>query len=395
MNKLQPTIYAIALTLLALSSACFADTFINRKTNDMLHGYAAGQTEDDRTVVHSAEKGTVELNLTEWEIIPNRLGRNNKVIVLTVDDKIMLRIQTEALVRAVAAAADEGPLFILLEIDTPGGRTDYTRDICAAIAKARNCPVVAFVNGGKSGGAISAGAALAFACNQIYMAGGTIIGAATAISLSEGDAKNLEETYGQEIAEKITSAWRAYLASLAQQNSRPGLLAAAMVDKDLEVVEVSQADKRLFIDPVDQTAQQHLVQTWSKKGSLLTLTADEAVKCGIADKVVNSRQDLVRHLKADSARIVIDDSFQKAGQQFKRAKERFTNVSNALDLKIKKYKQAPGRIRALKMLRDIRKDYRILIGLAKHYPDLQQNVTGLERQLNSAEALYQDAKMNR
>jgi len=58
-------------------------------------------------------------------------------------------------------------------------------------------------------------------------------------------------------------------------------------------------------------------------------------------------------------------------------------------------RQAPTRIRALKLLRDIRKDYKTLIALAKRYPDLEVSVQRLQMQLNSVEALYQKAKMRR
>jgi membrane-bound ClpP family serine protease len=381
--------------MLALVSVCPADTFRNPRTNEVLHGYATTQVTDGKTVVHTAEKGEVELNLAKWQITPDRLGRNNKVIVLTLDNNIMLQIQTEALVKAVARASDEGPLFVVLELDTPGGRTDYTRRICGAITEVNNCRVIAFVRGGKHGGAISAGAAVAFACDTIYVAPNAVVGAATAVTLSAGGTKGLKESYDTEVAEKISSAWRAYLASLAEQSNRPKLLAGAMVDKDLEVIEVSEADRRLFIDPVNKTPEQTIVHTWSKKGSLLTLTAEEAVQCGIADKVVNTRRELLRHLNAGNAEIVTDDSFQKAGKQFERAKQRFHRLSNSLDLKIKQWKQTQIPVRGMKLLRDIRKDYKTLIALAQRYPDLNVNVRALEAQLNFAEALYKEGKMRR
>ncbi|MHC4482260.1 MAG: hypothetical protein ACYSW4_01790 [Planctomycetota bacterium] len=395
MKRLQVTIFAASLVLFVFTSICSADTFVNRQTNELLHGYATTQTEDDKSIVHTVEKGVVKLNLAQWQITADRLGRNNKVIVLTLDNRIMLEIGTDALVKAIAGASDEGPLFVLVEIDTPGGRVDFARRICGAITQARNCQVVAFVNGGKYGGAISAGAAVAFACDRIYMANNTVIGASSPIAVSGGSPKDIKETFGEEVGEKINSVWRAFLASLAEQNNRPVLLAGAMVDKDLEVVEVWEVDKRLFIDPADKTAQQQLVHTWSKKGSLLTLTAEQAVKCGIADKVVSSRQRLLRHLNAAGAEIVIDDSFQQARKRFERAKLRFNKLSKSIDLKIKQMKQTHIRVRAVKMLRDIRKDYKSLITLAKRYPDLHVSVQVLERQLNSAEAIYKEMKMRR
>ena len=392
MKKWQVMILAVSLML---GSASFADTFVNYQTKELMHGYVTMQMEDDKTVVHTLEKGEIKLNLAAWQITADREGRNNKVIILTIDSRIMLEIETEALVKAIAKAIDKGPLFILVEVDTPGGRVDLTKRICGAITQTLNCQVVAFIKGGKYGGAISAGAAVAFACDKIYMANNTVIGAAAPLALSEGSPKDVKETFGEDIGEKISSAWRAYLSSLAEQNNRPALLAGAMVDKELEVIEVSEAEKRLFIDPAEKTPQQHLVQTWSKKGSLLTLTAEQAAECAIADKVVNSRGELLRHLNAGDAEIVIDDSFQKAKKLFRKAELRFDKLTKSLDLRIKQIKQTRVRTRALKMLRDIRKDYKALMLLAKHYPDLQIDVEFLQRQLNSAEAMYKEMKMTR
>ena len=161
MKKLRLGIFATALALLTFSTACFGDTFTHRQRGEVVHGYAVGQAEGVEVVVHTEEKGVVRLNLAEWEAAADRLGRNNKVIILTIDNEMMFEIETEALERALGAAVEQGPLFILLEIDTPGGRTDLVRRICGAIADTGGCEVVAFVNGGPYGGAISAGAAAA------------------------------------------------------------------------------------------------------------------------------------------------------------------------------------------------------------------------------------------
>ncbi len=381
-----------SLTMLAFSAACFADTFTHRGTGELLHGYATSRKDNGQTTVHTQENGEVKLNLRDWRTTPDRLGRNNKVILLTLDNQIMLRIEIEALIEALTEAADEGPLFVLLEIDTPGGRIDYTKQICSAITRTANCQVIGFVKDGKYGGAISAGAAVALACDKVYMADNTVIGAAALVTLSGSGPKDLKETYGEDLGEKVSSAWRGYLAALAEHKNRPGLLAGAMVDRDVEVIEVSQADKRLFIDPVNKRPDQQLVHTWSKKGSLLTLTAEEAIKCGIADKLVQSQAEILRDLNAQGAQLVINDAFQKAGEQFKRAKLRYNRLTKSLESEIGQIKRASTRNHAMRLLRDIRKDYKSLMVLARRYPDLNLDVRVLEEQLNKAEELYKEAK---
>ena len=148
MNWANMKISKIALLMTSVLSACLlissasADTFTRSDTNEVLHGYATSQTTGGKTTVKTLEKGSIELKLSQWQVTPNHLGRNKKVIVLTLNSQIMLDIETTALVEAIPKAADEGPLFILLQIDTPGGRTDYTHRICGAITQTKNCPVV-------------------------------------------------------------------------------------------------------------------------------------------------------------------------------------------------------------------------------------------------------------
>jgi ATP-dependent protease ClpP protease subunit len=392
-KKSQVKILAAFLAMLAFSLACFADTFTHRQTGEVLHGYIAGQAEDGETIASTKEKGQVGLDLAQWQIVTDRLGRNNKVIVLTIEDEIGLEIETQALEREVAKLSNEGPLFILFEIDTPGGRSDLTQQICGAITQAKNCPTVAFVKGGKYGGALSAGAAVALACDKIYMADNTVIGAATAITFSEtGRPESLKEAFGEEVAEKFASAWRAYLASLAEQNHRPGLLARAMVDRNTEVIEVADANQRLFIDPVNKKPQQHLVHTWSKKGSLLTLTAAEAVECMIADKVISSRQELLGELDAADAKVVLNSEIQDARAELKRARGQVNRIRKSIDLKIEQSKYRQPKPKVLEILRSAKSEFQTLIKLAKKYPDLELDVQSLEKELNFVEAAYQDAK---
>jgi membrane-bound ClpP family serine protease len=392
-KKSQVGILAAFPVLLAFSLACFADTFTHRQTGEVLHGYIAGQAEDGKAIANTKEKGRVELDLAQWQIVADRLGRNNKVIVLTIDDEIALEIETRALEQEVAKLSNEGPLFILFEIDTPGGRGDLTQRICGAITQLKGCPTVAFVKGGKYGGALSAGAAVALACDKIYMADNTVIGAATAIAISEtGRPESLKEAFGEEVGEKFASAWRAYLASLAERKGRSGLLARAMVDRNTEVIEVADANQRLFIDPVNKKTQQHLVHTWSKKGTLLTLTAAEAVECGIADKVINSRQELLSELDAADAKVVLDSAIQDARAELKRARGQVNRIRKSIDFKIEQSKYPQPMPKALEILRSAKSEFQTLIRLAKKYPDLELDVQSLEDELNSVEAAYEDAK---
>jgi membrane-bound ClpP family serine protease len=196
------------------------------------------------------------------------------------------------------------------------------------------------------------------------MADNTVIGAATAITFSEtGRPESLKEAFGEEVGEKFASAWRAYLASLAEQNHRPGLL-----------------------------PQQRLVHTWSKKGSLLTLTAAEAVECMIADKVIGSRQELLSELDAADAKVVLNSEIQDARAELKRARGQVNRIRKSIDLKIEQSKYRQPKPKVLEILRSAKSEFQTLIKLAKKYPDLELDVQSLEKELNSIEAAYQDVK---
>jgi membrane-bound ClpP family serine protease len=391
-KKLQALVLTVSIVIPIFSLPCLADTFTKRKTQEILHGYATSQTKGSETIVHTQEKGRLTLNLAQWQITPDQFGRNNKVIILTLDDHINLEIETQALVQAIIKAADEGPLFIVVEISTPGGQLNLVQRIGGVITNTDYCQVVAFVKGGKHRGAISGGAVIAIACDKIYMADNAVIGAAALVARSGTGLKEVKKIFGEELGEKLVSSWRAHLASMAEQHGRPGLLAMAMADRDIEVIEVSEANRRLFIDPANKNLQQDLVRVWSKKGSLLTLGPQDAVKCGIADKVFNTRQDLLRHLQAENARVVFNKDLQNARLELKRAKGQIARIRKSIDLKTRQLEYEHPTPKILKILRSARSDFQTLIRLAKKYPDLHLSTQPFEDELNSIEATYDKLK---
>ena len=168
----------------------------------------------------------------------------------------------------------------------------------------------------------------------------------------------------------------------------------AMVDKEIEVVEVREQNSlsRAFIEPVNKQPSQQVVYTWSKKGSLLTLTAGEAVKCGAADKLIESREKLLADLGAEDARVVVNKQMQKAHTEFDRAHGQLMRIRKSVDFKIKQSKDPMPKAQVLKILRSARSEFKRLIQLGKKYPDLNLNIQGLEDELNSIEAAYQSVK---
>jgi ATP-dependent protease ClpP protease subunit len=379
--------------IFVLNVSTGADTFKHRAGGPVYHGYATQDKTDGKTAVMTAEAGKIELNLPEYEIIPDAEGRNRTVSVLTIDDAIEYEIVTAAFEKALVEESNKGPLCIILEIDSPGGRIDLAMRMCAALTKTQNCRTIAFIKGGPQGGAYSAAAAISLACKRIYIAGGTVIGAATMIAATEDSAVDLEEIVGKNISEKMRSAWRNYLASLAEQNKRPVALARAMENKDIEVLQIRREGKTMFVETAAKMPGDEIIRVRNSKGSLLTLPAGEAVECGIADKVVANLQDVLADLNAADAKVERPDQLVKAKDELDKVIRKFKQLNNSLDTKLKTIVakgKAGGMTKAdaKKSLKALIQETRYLIKLKQSYPDVPCEEEELQDFLNSVQAEY-------
>jgi len=150
--------------------------------------------------------------------------------------------------RVLDEASDAGASAVILEINTFGGRVDAAVQIRDALMNSK-VRTVAFVNKR----AISAGALIALAAQELVMAGGGTIGAATPVQMGQPGAA------AQPVAEKTVSYMRKEFRATAEGRKRPPLLAEAMVDADMEIPGVIG------------------------KGKLLTLTTEEALTHKLAE----------------------------------------------------------------------------------------------------------------
>lgn len=126
------------------------------------------------------------------------------------------------------AAADERVTAIVFNMDTDGGRLDVTERIIRLIQDIE-VPTYTFVNAK----AFSAGAIIAMATDHIYMAPGSVIGAAMPIMVSPfSGAQEMPEA----LQEKMVSAVAALIRSAAQNKGHDPTLAEAMVRREMEYV---------------------------------------------------------------------------------------------------------------------------------------------------------------
>lgn len=165
--------------------------------------------------------------------------------------------------RVIKDAERDNADLIVFDINTLGGRMDAMLDIRDAIVGAK-VPTVAYVNPR----AISAGALIALACRQIYMAPGATIGAATPVWGG-----------GQKASEKVVSYARSEFRATAERNGRDPEIAAAMVDESIRIPGVIE------------------------EGKLLTLTTEKALRRKFVDGQSSSFDSLLRELKFEGAQV--------------------------------------------------------------------------------------------
>lgn len=232
---------------------------------------------------------------------PPRPAKRKVVCFAQIQGSIETILIATELRRACARARRYGADVVVFEIDTPGGRLDVMQEIIAVIEELPPIHAVAHVKGGSEGGAFSAGAVLAVACEEIFMAPGTAIGAAAPIRVTKAGVSP--------VGEKIVSAVTAKVRSIAQKNGHPAEVVAAMVDAGIELraATVDGRQTYLSIRPGAEAAPASKVELgeWiTRKGKLLTLTAREAERLGVASAIVGTRRELLAELGIPDARVI-------------------------------------------------------------------------------------------
>lgn len=206
-----------------------------------------------------------------WAVVPVHLSsaQQARPIVYLVPIKGVIDLGLAPFVeRSLDEAVVSGAAAVIIEIDTFGGRVDAAVLIRDALLRSK-VKTVAFINKR----AISAGALISLAAEQIVMAEGGTIGAATPVQIG------LPGTPAQPVEEKTVSYMRKEFRATAETRKRPPLLAEAMVDADVEVPGLIE------------------------KGKLLTLTTDEALEHKLADFRADRLDGVLSLLKLENAKV--------------------------------------------------------------------------------------------
>jgi len=164
------------------------------------------------------------------------------------------------------------PAVVLLVIDSGGGRIDHAEEMVDLIIEHEDLTFIAYVQK-----ALSAAATITLACEKVFVTETATIGGAVSYSLDE---KGKVEVLPAEVAEKFQSIWRAVCRKAAQHGRHPSLIAEAMVDPGFALTMRGVGEQV----ELERDGQGKVLKA---KGRILTLTAREAVSCGLSAGLVH------------------------------------------------------------------------------------------------------------
>lgn len=187
------------------------------------------------------------------------LSAKKTVFTFKIDDNIDPRMNRKVKL-ALEDATKKNADVVLIEMDTYGGAVNDADDIRTMILEFDK-PIHVWINKD----AASAGALISIACDSIYMAPGSSIGAATVVMGGGGDAA----------PDKYQSYMRSMMRSTAEAKGRDPKIAEGMVDQNLEIPGVSD------------------------KGSVITFSVSEAIANGFSEGEAKNKDEVMKLLEIE------------------------------------------------------------------------------------------------
>ena len=181
-------------------------------------------------------------------VVKTKGDYTGRVVVIPVgEEDLITPARFDYMSRTLKRATDEGAEAVVFDLDTPGGLAWQTATLMMKDLDKLGCRSLAFVNPR----AISAGALIAIATDAIYMSPTSTIGAATPVNADY-------QAMGKDERAKINSGFMAMARTAAKSKGHNPAVVEAMIDKDLGLKIGNE--------------------TICKKGSILTLDAEQATK---------------------------------------------------------------------------------------------------------------------
>jgi len=332
---------AATLLLVLLVSAAPAAVLKNKTTGETLKGTLTDQVINGLRVFLLADGGKKFLKMDEWEIVeadapktetpkteepktetapaettattpakdtapakPTPPAEKMLVYLIPIKGPIMYSALITAVEKALKEAKTKKAGYVVFHLDTPGGRIDIGDKIITLIEGIDFAKTAAWVEGTETSGAISCGAYISLCTDGIYMAPGTSIGAAVPFH---------QRTTGSiEVDEKFQSYFRAKFRNLAEKHGHPKVVADAMVDSSVSVVQVFVDGQQQLVteDDAKQLEEDHRSdgkfkrgKTVCRSGKILTMTAGEALEFGLCKAHAANTDELLDKLGLTNATV--------------------------------------------------------------------------------------------
>ncbi len=152
----------------------------------------------------------IAVTVFAWQSGDSVFADGSSVLVIEVDGNIE-PLTADRIARGIDEARDKGASLLVIQLDTPGGLLESTREIVEEILGS-DIPVAVFV-GPAGARAASAGTFITAAANFAVMAPGTTIGAASPVTSDGGDIPPT-------LQKKISADTSAFIRSIAQARDR-------------------------------------------------------------------------------------------------------------------------------------------------------------------------------
>ncbi|MHC4881416.1 MAG: NfeD family protein [Planctomycetota bacterium] len=337
--------------LCILVSAVTADTFKHKESGESFSGFVTQKTAGNQTLVYNDDESKMmPVVLSDYEIVYNVKGRRGGVslLELTSPEIFLSDAVSKKAAAAIIETSNKGPIAIIVEIDSPGGRGDYMKTVTDAILQTKNCPVVSYISGGASGGAYSVAAIVALSCEKVYINPTAGIGAVGSIS---GDylSKESYADYLQIYSSDTLLTYSSFVNGIAHSKTYPGLLLRGFIDKRLPIIEVANINgSREFIEKNNRQPTQTLIRTLAEGmatsqgasgispenvvGKVLNLTAKDAVELKLANGYAESVAEILAEMQVADAKITPIGGIQNIVKKYVSAKRRISDSLDRIDL---------------------------------------------------------------
>lgn len=187
--------------------------------------------------------------------------------------------------RGIEEAEKVNASWIVLHMDTYGGDI-FSADSIRQDVLNTSIPVAVFIDRN----AASAGAIISLACDSIYMAPASSIGAATVVNGETMEAA----------PDKYQSYFRSVMRSMATDHQRSPAIAEKMIDQDLQIDSLDANGESVPFGGDDALSKKPM----SPAGQVITFTTDEAIKYGFCEGKANNLKEVLKQLGMENAKVI-------------------------------------------------------------------------------------------